>query len=146
MQSRIRRMLAAVTLSSVVLSASPTAFATQTVSSSFKCSITSKAPVLVGTTITTFVSITCNKSATVTVDLKAVEMDGSNEQSNVVMAENKGLSVSVSANVAKTISTTGSCVNTETGYEEYATKARVGIGSTYSSYDRTSPSNDSYNC
>ena len=96
--------------------------------------------------VTTYATIVCNKAATVVLDIKAVELDGTVEQSNVVMAENKGLSVSVTANVAKTVSTTGRCVNTETGNEEFATKVRVGIGSKYSPYDRTAPANDSYSC
>ena len=146
MQRRTRWVTALIGAVSLTFAAAPVASAAQSVTNSFKCTVTSRPPVLSGTTITTFVTVVCTRTATVTVDVKAVEMDNSTEQRNVVMAENKMLSVSVTANVARTVSTTGTCINTETGYEEYATKARVGIGTKYSSYDRTSPATNSYNC
>ena len=146
MQRHTRLLAALVGAASFTLAAAPTALAAQTVTNSFKCTVTAKPPVLSGTTVTTFATVVCTKTATITIDIKAVELDGSSEQTNAVMAENKSLSVSVTANVAKTVSTTGSCLNTETGNEEYATKARVGIGTKYSSYDRTTPSSDSYGC
>ena len=146
MQRHTRWVTALISAASLSLAVAPTVSATQSVNKSFQCTITAKAPVLSGKTITTFATIVCAKAATVTIDIKAVELDGTSEQTNVVMAENKSLSVSVSANVAKTVSTTGTCANTETGNEEFATKARVGIGTSYSSYDRTTPANDSFLC
>lgn len=146
MQRRTRWLAAALGAASLIAASAPTVSAAQSVTNSFKCTVTAKPPVLSGTTITTYAVVNCTKAATITIDIKAVEMDSSTEQSNAVMAENKGLSVSVTAGVDKTITTTGTCLNTETGYEEFATKVRVGIGSKYSSYDRTSPANNSYNC
>ena len=128
---------------------SGTAFAAASVGSgTTSCTITAKAPTLTTTKqLTGTATVTCNKSAAIIVDVIVVEMDGTAEDPTNLGVKLLQLSTSVTANVAKTISTnTATCISTEAGNEEYATKARVSLSGLVSTYDRTVPANDSYAC
>ena len=145
----LRRRLAATLLSLLAVSSiDGTAFATATVSTSTnKCTITAKAPTLSSKKdLTGSVSVVCTAATVVTVDLTVVEMDGTAEDPKVLMVS-KSFSTTVKANTAVVIATnTATCISTETGNEEYATKGRVNLSGVVSSFDRTVPATDSYAC
>ena len=148
MATRFPRFLA-ISATAVLLSGSSTAFAAASVGSgSTSCTVTAKAPTLTTTKqLTGSATVTCNKSAAIIVDVIVVEMDGTAEDPTNLGVKMQQLSTSVTANVAKTISTnTATCISTEPGNEEYATKARVSLSGLVSTYDRTVPANDSYAC
>lgn len=131
-----------------LLGAHGTALATTTATTSTnKCSITAKAPTLTTTkNLTGSISVVCTAATTVTVDLTVVEMDGTAEDTRVLMVS-KTFTTAVRANTAMTVNTnTAVCVSTETGNEEYATKGRVNISGVLSTWDRTVPSTDAYAC
>lgn len=145
----LRRRLAATLLSVLAVSATDaTAFATATVTTSTnKCTITAKAPTLSSKKdLTGSVSVVCTAATVVTVELTVVEMDGTTEDPKVLMVS-KSFSTAVKANTAVVITTnTATCISTETGNEEYATKGRVNLSGVVSSWDRTAPVTDSYAC
>lgn len=131
-----------------LLSAHGTALATTSASTSTnRCSITAKAPTLTSTkNLTGSVSVICTAATTVTVELTVVEMDGTAEDTRVLMVS-KTFTTAVRANTAMTVNTnTAVCISTETGNEEYATKGRVNISGVLSTWDRTVPATDSYAC
>ena len=145
--NRFSRFLA-ISATTLLVTGSGTAFAAVSVGSTTKCTITAKAPTLNATKqLTGSATVTCNKSAAILIDVIVVEMDGTAEDPTNLGVKLLQLSTSVTANVAKTISTnTATCISTETGNEEYATKARVSLSGLVSTYDRTVPANDSYAC
>ena len=149
MSTRLPRFLAVGIVTALSLG-SGTAFAAVSVGSSSTtlCTITAKAPTLNATKqLTGSASVVCNKSAVITLDIIVVEMDGTTEDAKALGVQVLKLSASVKANVAQTFSTnTATCISTETGNEEYATKARVSLSGLVSTYDRTAPANDSYAC
>lgn len=119
------------------------------------CSITAVAPTLSSSKqLTGNASITCTKTSTVTATsvtvnyvITVVEMDGTTEQA-LSTSFQKALSASVTFGKTTTITTyTLACPNTETGNEEYASKAKVQIvGSTWTLDDRTTPTTDQFAC
>lgn len=125
----------------------PAAHAAQSASTSTnKCTITAVAPTLSKGNLTGKATVVCTKATTVTVEFGVVEMDSTTEDLKVPIAM-ASKSVAVSANKAVTVSTaTKACLNTETGNEEYASKARVNISGTVSAWDRTVPKNDAFAC
>lgn len=144
-----RRRLVASTIGVAVLSSGPgIAMATTSVSTTTnRCSITAKAPTLnAKKQLTGSVSVVCTVATVVTLDLTVVEMDGTTEDTRALMVT-KVFSTAVRANTAMTVSTnTATCISTETGNEEYATKGRVNISGAVSAWDRTVPAADSYSC
>ena len=147
MASRFSRLLA-ISATTLLVVGSGTAFAAVSVGSTTKCTITAKAPTLNATKqLTGSASVVCTKNAAIIVDVIVVEMDGTAEDAKALGVQVLQISTSVTANVAKTISTnTATCISTEPGNEEYATKARVSLSGLVSTYDRTVPANDSYAC
>jgi len=135
-----------VALAAVGISA-PASAAQSITSGATKCTITSKAPVLsTKKQLTGSVSVVCTATALVTVETTVVELDGSTEDKTVLMP-NKTVTQTLTKNVAVTINTnTATCISTEVGNEEYATKARVSLSGVVSLFDRTVPANDSYAC
>lgn len=110
------------------------------------CTVTALAPVLSRTSLTGSASVKCTVATTVTVEFGVIEMDGTTEDTRIPIALAKK-SMAVKANTAVTISTAAAtCLSTETGNEEYATKVRVSLSGPTSAYDRTTPANDSYAC
>ena len=143
-----RRLVASLLSVLAVATVDGTAFATATVSTSTnKCTITAKAPTLSSKKdLTGSVSVVCTAATVVSVELTVVEMDGTTEDPKVLMVS-KSFSTTVKANTAVVITTnTATCISTETGNEEYATKGRVNLSGVVSSWDRTVPATDSYAC
>lgn len=138
-----------ITVSSVIATsvALPTLHAAQSATTSTnKCTVTAVAPTLTKTRLTGKATVVCTKATTVTVEIGVVELDGTVEDLKVPIAA-ASKTVAVSANKAVTVSTAVvTCLNTETGNEEYASKARVNISGTVSSWDRTVPKNDAFVC
>jgi hypothetical protein len=125
----------------------PAAQAAQSATTSTnKCTVTALAPTLTKTSLTAKASVLCTKATSVTVEIGVVELDGTADDVKVPIAPSSK-SVAVSANKAVTVTTaTVTCLNTETGNEEYATKARVNISGTVSAWDRTVPKTDQFLC
>lgn len=112
-----------------------------------KCTVTAVAPTLTATKgLSGKATVTCTLASSITVEIGVVEMDGTAEDT-VVPIQVRSVSMAVSANKAATFTTaTATCVSTETGNEEYATKARVNISGTVSAWDRTVPKTDAFAC
>lgn len=125
----------------------PAAQAAQTATTSTnKCTVTAVAPTLSKTSLTGKATVVCTTATVVTVEIGVVEMDGTAEDTKVPIPV-ASKSMAVSANKAITISTAVlTCLNTETGNEEYASKARVNLSGTVSAWDRTVPKADSFVC
>ena len=125
----------------------PVAQAAQSAATSTnKCTVTAVAPTLSKTSLTGKATVVCTKATTVTIEIGVVEMDSTVEDPKVPIAA-ASRSVAVAANKAVTVSTaTLKCLSTETGNEEYASKARVNISGTVSAWDRTVPKNDAFAC
>lgn len=110
------------------------------------CTVTAVTPTLNKTTLTGSVTVKCTIATTVTVEFGVVEMDGTTEDTRVpIPIASRSLAIT-RANTLFTVSVSATCLNTETGNEEYATKARVGLSGPTSSYDRTTPANDQFAC
>lgn len=143
-----RRVVATAIGVAGLLTGHGTAVATTTASTSTnRCSVTAKAPTLnAKKQLTGSVSVVCTAATVVTVNLTVVEMDGTLEDARVLVVA-KTFTTTVRASTAMTVNTnTATCVSTETGNEEYATKARVNISGAVSTWDRTVPANDSFAC
>lgn len=147
MRKRWRAFVVSVCTLTTMSVAVPAAQAAQTATTSTnKCTVTAVAPTLSKTSLTGKATVLCTGATTVTVEIGVVEMDGTAEDTKVPIAV-ASKSMAVSANKAITISTaTLTCLNTETGNEEYATKARVNLSGTVSAWDRTVPKADSFVC
>jgi len=114
------------------------------------CTVTALTPSVNRTTkiITTSVSVKCTSTGSISLLLQVVEMDGSNEDPMVQVPEfRKDVSIT-KANTATTFSyaTAYKCVSTESDNEELATKAKVGIGTTWSATDRIAQSSNTSLC
>ncbi|MFM7686545.1 MAG: hypothetical protein ACKPDI_11575 [Actinomycetota bacterium] len=147
MSGTIRRILRAAIVTSLVAPAAGVAAATNLSAGSTKCRITANPPTigfasrLVGT-----VTVRCSSTALVTVEVTVVELDGTVEDPTVITGT-KVLTQTLTKNESFTFSTTArTCVNTEPGNEEYATKARVSLSGLMSAFDRTMPRRDSFSC
>ncbi len=143
-----RARVAAVALFTIVpsLFATPALAAQSITAGTNKCTVTAIAPKLSKTSLTGSASVVCTVATTVTLEFGVVEMDGTLEDVKIPVAVAKK-SMAVKANTAVIITTaSATCLNTETGNEEYATKVRVSLSGPVSAYDRTSPANDSYIC
>jgi hypothetical protein len=111
-----------------------------------KCTVTAVAPTLSSKNLFGQATVLCTLATSVSVEIGVVELDGTVEDTLVPIAV-RTVTVAVSANKAATIATaTATCLNTETGNEEYATKAQVNISGTVSAWDRTLPKTDQYAC
>ncbi|CAB4364266.1 MAG: hypothetical protein F2681_09130 [Actinobacteria bacterium] len=143
--SRIRNAFVAAAL--VVVTIPGVAHASTSVTAGTnKCTVTAIAPTLKGTLLTATATVLCTSASSVAVLVGVVELDGTVEDLKVEIPV-KSIAVAVSANKLATITTaTVTCVSTETGNEEFATKAAVNIAGTVSAYDRTVPKLDSYAC
>ncbi|MEN9644323.1 MAG: hypothetical protein RL238_992 [Actinomycetota bacterium] len=147
MRKRWRAFVVGVSTLVAMSVAVPAAQAAQSATTSTnKCTVTAVAPTLSKTSLTGKATVPCTKATTVTVEIGVVEMESTVEDTKVPIAV-ASKSVAVSANKAVTVSTaTMTCLNTETGNEEYATKARVNISGTVSAWDRTVPKTDAFAC
>jgi hypothetical protein len=112
-----------------------------------KCTVTSKAPTLSATKqLVGSATVVCTAAALITIELTVVELDGTLEDKTVLVT-NKTVTQTVAKNVTVTIPTNAAtCISTEVGNEEYATKARVSLSGVVSLFDRTVPKADSYAC
>ena len=91
-------------------------------------------------------TVVCTAAALVTVELTLVELDGTTEDKTAQVV-NKTITQTLVKNVTVTIPTNaGTCISTEVGNEEYATKARGSLSGVVSVFDRTVPKNDAYAC
>ena len=147
MKQRWRALV--ITVSTVIATsiALPTLHAAQSATTSTnKCTVTAVAPTLSKTSLTGKATVLCTKATTVTVEIGVVELDGTVEDVKVPIAP-ASKTVAVTANKAVTVSTAVvACLNTETGNEEFASKARVNISGTVSAWDRSVPKNDAFLC
>jgi len=146
MKRRLAHCLAAVAVTTMVVPG--VAQAAQSITSgTAKCTVTSVAPTLSKTTLTAKVTVLCTVSTSVSVEVGAVEVDSATATFQQVIAQTKK-SVSVKANTSVAVTVSGACLNSETGNEEFATKARVAFGTStsWSLYDQTAPANDAYRC
>ena len=143
--SRIRNVVVAATLVAVTVPGVAHASTSATAGTN-KCTVTAIAPTLKGTLLTATATVLCTSASLVAVLVGVVELDGTVEDLKVEIPV-KSIAVAVTANRSVTITTaTVTCVSTETGNEEFATKAAVNIAGTVSAYDRTVPKTDSYAC
>jgi hypothetical protein len=111
-----------------------------------KCTVTAVAPTLSKTSLSGKATVVCTVATTVTLELGVVEMDGTVEDAKAPIPV-AAKSVAVKANTAVTVTTaTLTCLSTEAGNEEYASKVRVNISGTVSAWDRTTPKADSFAC
>lgn len=138
-------VVAAMALTSLI--ASPADAAQTATSGATKCTVTAKAPTLSATKqLVGSATVVCTAAALVTVELTVVELDGTAEDKTVLVV-NKTVTQTLAKNVTVTIPTNaGTCISTEVGNEEYATKARVSLSGVVSVFDRTVPKADSYAC
>ena len=109
--------------------------------------VTSKAPTLSATKqLVGSATVVCTATALVTIELTVVELDGTLEDKTVLVT-NKTVTQTVAKNVTVTIPTNAAtCISTEVGNEEYATKGRVSLSGLASTFDRTIPKADSFAC
>ena len=144
-----RRLLAGVCGASLASLAfvTPAAAVQSIMSGTTKCTVTAKAPTLSATKqLVGSATVVCTAAALVTVELTVVELDGTAEDKTVLVV-NKTVTQTLAKNVTVTIPTNaGTCISTEVGNEEYATKARVSLSGVASTFDRTVPKADSYAC
>lgn len=138
------RLLVATTLMAIAIPSAANA-STSATAGATKCTVTAVAPTLNGTTITATATVMCTVSTSISVEVGVVELDGTVEDVKVEIALIKK-AVTVLANKASTITITGTCVSTETGNEELATKVRVNLSGIVSAFDRTVPKNDAFAC
>ena len=147
MQMRMRVAIGVVSAGALMSAAVPTASAVQSVRAGTNtCTVTAVAPTLVRTTLTSNFKVVCTVSGVVTLEIGVVEMDGTLEDKVIPIAIK---TVSVVTTATRTVTAVGSsatCVSTEPGNEEYATKVRVNISGTVSAFDRSVPINDQYAC
>lgn len=142
-----RRLICGLTALSVALAVgTPSALASQTATSGkFSCTVKSLAPVLRSGQITGSLQIDCNVAASLIIEFGVVEMDGTTEDRVEVPFQKRTLFVPVGrSTIVNTVTT--SCVSTETGNEELATRSRITLSGTVSLWDRTTPPIDSYAC
>ena len=141
------RVVLAASLATVALAGAPAQAAQTATSGATKCTVTAKAPTLSATKqLVGSVTVVCTATALATIELTVVELDGSLEDKTVLMV-NKTVTQTLSKNVTVMIPTNAAtCISTEVGNEEYATKARVSLSGVVSPFDRTVPVNDSYAC
>lgn len=121
--------------------------ATSAKSGTTTCTVTAVKPTLTATKqLTGSATVVCTGATVITVDVTVVELDGTLEDPTVLMPTKK-LSISAAKNVTYTVPTsTVTCISTETGNEEYASKARVSLSGLVSAYDKTVPAADSFAC
>jgi hypothetical protein len=121
--------------------------ATSVKSGTTTCTVTAVKPTLTATKqLTGSATVVCTGATVITVDVTVVELDGTLEDTTVLMPIKK-LSISAAKNVKYTVATgTVTCISTETGNEEYASKARVSLSGLVSTYDKTVPVADSFAC
>ena len=143
----VRRLLAVVSLTALAcVGSSMSAFAAQTVNfGRFSCTIKALPPTLSRGAITGSAQIDCNVSTTLIVEFGVVELDGNIEDRVEVPFQRKAIAVFAGRSIVVP-TTTDTCVSTEPGNEELATRARVSLSGTLTTWDRTSPPNDSYAC
>jgi len=127
--------------------ASPVDAAQTATSGTTKCTVTAKAPTLSATKqLVGSATVVCTAAALVTIELTVVELDGTLEDKTVLVV-NKTITQTLAKNVTVTIPTNAAtCISTEVGNEEYATKARVSLSGIVSAFDRTVPKADSFAC
>ena len=143
-----RRLLAPALVAGLLTVNVAPAEAVQSVTSgATRCTITSRAPTLSATRqLVGSISVVCTATALATIELTVVELDGTAEDRTLLMP-NKTVTQTLLRNVAVVIPTnTATCISTEVGNEEYATKARVSLSGIASPFDRTVPRNDSFAC
>ena len=157
--------LAAVLAVSATLFAASTADAVKTVSwttsgKNYSCSVTSLAPVLDRTSkyVTISAKVVCNISVSVSISMRAVEMEGSvedltNLMDSSTLTDYRATSVVGSKGYTFKYTIRRTCVNTPNDLrdgEEYATKASITVfanGTSYTSQpDRTVPKLNAYAC
>lgn len=150
MTSRMRWAVAASCCVAWLPFAAPVAAAQKVVAGKNTCTVTSLAPVLTkGSTSSTLqgsASVVCTLATALTIEISVVELDGSAEDT-VVPVPLASKSLAVTANKAVVVPTLAlKCVSTETGNEEYATKARISLAGVASAIDRTVPKLDAFAC
>lgn len=122
------------------------AFASQSANfGKYSCTIKALPPSLSRGSITGSAQIDCNVSTTVIVEFGVIELDGTVEDRVEVPFQRRSIAV-IAGRSTIVLTTTSSCVSTEVGNEELATRARVTLSGTLTLWDRTSPPNDSYAC
>ena len=126
----------------------PTAHAAVDVTAgALHCTVTSRQPILTLTKrLSGSVTVTCNAATSVGVEMKVVEMDGSVED-RIVEVPLQVRWITVTANTAVVITSTRvTCVSTEVGGEEFATRSRLNVSGKTSGWDRSVPVTDAYAC
>ena len=146
MSVRTHSVLATLVVIAGLAGSAPSVEAAKTVTSgSNSCTVTALAPSLSKTTLTARASVLCTVATSVSVEIGAVELDGTTQQQVIPQ---KLSSVTVRARTTATVSITGACVNGDIGEnEEYATKVMIKFGtSAWSAYDLTVPATNAYAC
>ena len=151
MQFRTLARVAAVAAVAVVGAWQTPVFAAASVSNGkLSCTVTSLLPTLSKTSLTAKATVSCTAPTTASVSIALSEYDGAIEQA--IQTPRK---VSVAVTKARTnYSVSGStmtCVNTETGNEEYVSKVQVTLTTSTgalvtSSWDIRLPTNDAHAC
>jgi hypothetical protein len=145
--TRLHRLIAPAIAATLLLGTPQADASTSAKSGATSCTVTAVKPTLTTTKqLTGSATVVCTAAVAITVEVTVVELDGTVEDPTVLMAVKK-LAISAAKNVTYTVPTaTVTCISTETGNEEYASKARVSLSGLVSTYDRTVPLNDSFAC
>jgi hypothetical protein len=147
MSSTIRRILSVAAVASLCAPAPAASAATTISAGSTKCRVTANPPSLgAANRLTGSVTVRCSSAALITIEVSVVELDGMVEDQTVITGT-RVLTQTLMKNDTLTFSTSArTCVSTEPGNEEYATKARISLSGLVSAFDRTSPRTDAYSC
>lgn len=151
MSSTAKNILRSATVVSLFASllapASMAAAASSVSAGSTRCRLTANTPSLgPANRLSGTVTVRCSNTALVTVEVSVIELDGMVEDSTVITGT-KVVTQTLKKNESVTFSTSArTCVNTEPGNEEYATKARISLSGLVSPVDRTVPRTDAFSC
>jgi hypothetical protein len=114
------------------------------------CSITAITPSVNRTTkvITTSATVKCNITGMVSFTLEVVEMDGTIEDAVIQVPEfRKDVSITkANTNTTFAYTTSYKCTSTESDNEELATKAKIGLGTVWSTIDRVAQASNTSPC
>ncbi len=128
--------LVAATASIALMSATP-ASAVDTVVTKDGCTVNAVRPTKVAGSVHFSMTITCNANRLVSINIQGREHDVNNPHDTVA---NTHMRVQVTRGVAKTVRLVTACANTERGFEELFTRARMAIADStpeWSSWDRS---------
>lgn len=153
MLTTLRRRITHCMIAAGSISIASVAAPVEALSSSYgttTCVVNPLRPILKDGSVTTSFSVSCNKIASIKVEVAVGEWDGSTFELpsiSTVALMPKVLSITATTQSTVITTTPKACWNSEIGNEEYGTRVRLYIGGrTWSSAERTSGPVDFYSC